>query len=44
MNVFNNVGFGLKIKNIDKNIIKEKVLEVLSGSVPLSALAVQFEA
>lgn len=30
MNVFNNVGFGLKIKNIDKNIIKEKVLEVLS--------------
>ena len=30
MNVFNNVGFGLKIKNIDKNTIKEKVLEVLS--------------
>ena len=30
MNVFNNVGFGLKIKNIDKNSIKEKVLEVLS--------------
>ena len=30
MNVFNNVGFGLKIKNINKNTIKEKVLEVLS--------------
>tara|TARA_Y100000741_G_scaffold362642_1_gene348814 strand:- start:406 stop:1476 length:1071 start_codon:yes stop_codon:yes gene_type:complete len=30
MNVFNNVGFGLKIKNINKNIINEKVLEVLS--------------
>jgi len=30
MNVFNNVGFGLKIKSIDKNTIKEKVLEVLS--------------
>lgn len=30
MNVFNNIGFGLKIKNIDKNIIKEKVFEVLS--------------
>ena len=29
MNVFNNVGFGLKIKNVQKNIIKEKVLEVL---------------
>jgi len=30
MNVFNNIGFGLKIKNINKNIIKEKVFEVLS--------------
>ncbi len=30
MNVFNNVGFGLKIKNINKNLIKDKVLEVLS--------------
>ena len=29
MNVFDNVGFGLKIKHIDKNIIKKKVLEVL---------------
>jgi len=29
MNVFNNVGFGLKIKNVNKNTIKEKVLEVL---------------
>ena len=29
MDVFNNVGFGLKIKNVQKNIIKEKVLEVL---------------
>ena len=30
MNVFNNVGFGLKIKNVNKNVIKEKVFEVLS--------------
>ncbi len=30
MDVFNNVGFGLKIKNINKNVINEKVLEVLS--------------
>ena len=30
MNVFNNVGFGLKIKNINKKIITNKVLEVLS--------------
>ena len=30
MNVFNNVGFGLKIKNINKEKIKEKVIEVLS--------------
>ena len=30
MNVFNNVGFGLKIKNINKKIINDKVLEVLS--------------
>ena len=30
MNVFNNVGFGLKIKNIEKNLIKEKVLKVLN--------------
>tara|TARA_B100000029_G_scaffold494752_1_gene558908 strand:+ start:171 stop:1274 length:1104 start_codon:yes stop_codon:yes gene_type:complete len=29
MNVFNNVGFGLKIKNVNKDKIKEKVLEVL---------------
>ena len=29
MNVFNNVGFGLKIKNVDKNTIKEKVIDVL---------------
>ena len=30
MNVFNNVGFGLKIKNINKKIIEEKVIKVLS--------------
>ena len=30
MNVFNNIGFGLKIKNVNKNVIKEKVFEVLS--------------
>jgi len=30
MNVFNNVGFGLKIKNINKLEIKNKVQEVLS--------------
>jgi len=30
MNVFDNVGFGLKIKKINKDIIKQKVLEVLS--------------
>lgn len=30
MNVFNNIGFGLKIKNTNKDIIKKKVLEVLS--------------
>jgi spermidine/putrescine transport system ATP-binding protein len=30
MNVFNNVGFGLKIRNINKEVIKQKVLEVLS--------------
>ena len=30
MNVFNNVGFGLKIRNINKDIIKQKVSEVLS--------------
>ncbi len=30
MNVFNNVGFGLKIKNIHKKKIEEKVIEVLS--------------
>ena len=29
MNVFDNVGFGLKIKNINKNEIKNKVLDVL---------------
>jgi spermidine/putrescine transport system ATP-binding protein len=29
MNVFDNVGFGLKVKHVDKNIIKKKVLEVL---------------
>ena len=29
MNVFDNVGFGLKIKHINKDIIKKKVLEVL---------------
>ena len=30
MNVFNNVGFGLKIKNIDQTTIKKKVDEVLT--------------
>ena len=30
MNVFNNVGFGLKIKNINKKLISQKVLDVLS--------------
>ena len=30
MNVFDNVGFGLKIKNINKDEIKKKVLDVLA--------------
>ena len=30
MNVFDNVGFGLKIKHVDRSEIKKKVLEVLS--------------
>ena len=30
MNVFDNVGFGLKIKNINKNEIKKRVLDVLA--------------
>ena len=30
MNVFDNVGFGLKIKNINKDKIKKKVLDVLA--------------
>ena len=30
MNVFNNVGFGLKIKNINKGEIEKKVLDVLA--------------
>ena len=30
MNVFNNIGFGLKIKNIDQSKIKKKVDEVLT--------------